>query len=420
VAQPVFADELPGLIAELPERTKLGLGLRRSYGDTLLNTQGALIDMTGLDRLVAFDPKSGVLRADAGLSLSDLLRLTVPKGWFTATTPGTRFVTLGGAVANDVHGKNHHRAGSFGCSVRALGLMRGDGERLTLSPADNTGLFAATIGGLGLTGLIEWVELQLVPIQSAWLDVEVIPYANLDAFWTLAAESAASHEHTVAWIDCLARGADAGRGVFTRARWAEDGRLIAHDDRIKKSMPFDSPRFALNGFSVRAFNEIYYRAHVWGKKQLSAHYGTHFYPLDAIGAWNRLYGWTGMRQYQCVIPFDVARDAMPALLDEIALSGQASFLAVLKTFGTKASPGLLSFPRPGATLALDFPHRGAVTLALMDRLDAIVREAGGALYPAKDGRMSGEMFRLSYPRLEEFLPHKDPQMNSNFWQRVTR
>jgi L-gulonolactone oxidase len=396
------------------------MGLRRSYGDSGLNGAGRLIDMTGLDRLIAFDADRGIVRADAGLSLSDLLRVIVPKGWFTMTSPGTRFVTLGGAVANDVHGKNHHLAGSIGCSVRALGLLRGDGALLTLSADENAGLFAATIGGLGLTGVIPWVELQLTPIASAWLDVEVVPYDNIDAFWGLAEESASGFEHTVAWIDCMARGDKMGRGVFTRANWRRDGRLDAHDDHTWKVIPLDAPGFALNSLSVRTFNEFYYRAHKMMRKEQVQHYGAHFYPLDAIRSWNKLYGRGGMLQYQCVLPFETARGAMPKLLDEITRSGEASFLAVLKTFGAKVSPGLLSFPRPGATLALDFPFRGASTLAVLMRLDAIVREAGGALYPAKDGRMSAEMFRLSYPRFDQFLPHKDPHMNSNFWRRVSQ
>ena len=420
VAKPLFRDDLPGLAKASADSSLLAVGLLRSYGDTPLNSAGRILDMTGLGRFIAFDDDRGIVRADAGLSLSDLLRFIVPKGWFTATSPGTRFVTLGGAVANDVHGQNHHTAGSLGCSVRGLGLLRSDGERVALEARGDNGLFAATIGGLGLTGVIEWVELQLTPIASAWLDVEVIPYDNIDAFWSLAEESAVGFEHTVAWIDCLSRGKQGGRGVFTRANWRRDGRLDVHEDRTLKAMPFEAPGFALNSLTVRAFNEAYFRTHKRADKQQVQHYSQHFYPLDAIRNWNRLYGARGFLQYQCVIPFESAHAAMPALLDEIARSGEASFLAVLKTFGAKASPGLLSFPRPGATLALDVPFRGAETLATLMRLDTIVKEAGGALYPAKDGRMSAEMFRFSYPRLEQFLPHKDPAMNSNFWRRVSQ
>jgi FAD/FMN-containing dehydrogenase len=418
VARPGFRDELPRLISEPGWKSKLAIGLRRSYGDSCLNSAGALLDATSLNRVIAFDPQSGRLQAEAGISLSDLLRLIVPHGWFLPTTPGTRFVTLGGAVANDVHGKNHHGAGTFGASVTGLGLVRSDGGRLKLTPGLEPELFCATVGGLGLTGVIEWVELQLVPIRSAHLDVEIVPYASLDDFWSVAKESVGRFEHTVAWIDCLSRGASAGRGVFTRANWAEDGPLDAHDDRTFKSLPFEFPSFALNTLWVAAFNEFYYRLHRLKQRKVRQHYSAFFYPLDAVHNWNRLYGSRGMLQYQCVIPPAHERASVRALLDEIARSGQASFLAVIKTFGDRPSPGMLSFPRPGATLALDFPNRGPATLAVMRRLDNIVREAGGALYPAKDGRIPADIFKLAYPRWEAFAAHKDPRMNSDFWRRM--
>jgi FAD/FMN-containing dehydrogenase len=418
VARPSFRDELPGLISDPEWKSKLAIGLRRSYGDSCLNSAGALLDATSLDRVIAFDPHSGRLQAEAGISLSDLLRLVVPHGWFLPTTPGTRFVTLGGAVANDVHGKNHHGAGTFGASVTGLGLMRSDGRRLKLTPELEPELFCATIGGLGLTGVIEWVEFQLAPIRSANLDVEIVPYGSLDDFWSVAEESVGRFEHTVAWIDCLSRGASAGRGVFNRANWAEDGQLHVHDDRTFRSLPFEFPSFALNRSSVGGFNEFYYRLHRLKQGKVRQHYSTFFYPLDAIHNWNRLYGSLGMLQYQCAIPWGNERACMRALLDEIARSGQASFLAVIKTFGDRPSPGMLSFPRPGATLALDFPNRGPETLAVMGRLDDIVREAGGALYPAKDGRIPADMFKLAYPGWEAFAAHKDPQMSSDFWRRM--
>lgn len=420
VARPFFRDELSKMIGEPAGETKLAIGLRRSYGDSCLNSTGAIIDATGLDRFIAFDSRSGRLRAEAGMSLSEVLRLVVPKGWFLPTTPGTRFVTLGGAVANDVHGKNHHRAGTFGANVRGLGLQRSDGQRLTLSAAVQPELFEATIGGLGLTGVIEWVEVQLVPIRSAYLDVEILPYDNLDAFWQIAKDSAAEYEHTVAWIDCLSRGVRQGRGVFTRGNWANDGRFLIHDNRTLKTVPIDLPAIILNKISVAAFNELYYALHRLKRKKAWQHYSTFFYPLDSILNWNRLYGRRGMLQYQCAIPWGDESAVMRALLHEIVCSGAASFLAVLKTFGDLASPGMLSFPRPGATLALDFPNRGEDTLALMGRLDAIVSEANGALYPAKDGRMPPDMFKRSYPRWEDFAAQKDPLMDSDFWRRVAQ
>lgn len=420
VARPRFRNELPGLVGDPGHASRLAIGLRRSYGDSCLNSAGALIDMRGLDRLIRFDAETGILRAEAGVSFSEILRLAVPKGWFLPATPGTRFVTLGGALANDIHGKNHHCSGSIGRHIRAFGLMRSDGETLTVTPEDNAPLFVATIGGLGLTGVIEWVELQLVRIGSAYLDVETVPYENLDSFWALAEESTQRFEHTVAWIDCAARGAQIGRGIFSRANWATDGIFDVHIDRTWKRVPLDAPGFVLNRFTIGAFNALYHRVNSAKAGKSRQHYAPFFYPLDAVLNWNRLYGRRGMLQYQCGIPRENDRDATRALLDVIAASGQGSFLAVLKTFGELASPGLLSFPRPGATLALDFPNRGRATLELMTRLDAVVKDAAGALYPAKDGRMTGELFRLSFPRWEQFIKVKDPAMDSDFWRRVTK
>lgn len=417
VAAPKFRDQLDDLIGG-GWRSYLATGLRRSYGDSCLNSDGAMLDMSGLDRFISFDAATGLLRAEAGTSLSQILAFAVPRGFFLPTTPGTRFVTLGGAVANDVHGKNHHLAGSFGCHVLSFGLLRSDGQRCVVTQASDPDLFAATIGGLGLTGVIEWVELRLAKIASAYLDVETIPYGGLDGFWALAEESVKGFEHTVAWVDCTSRGANFGRGIFSRANWCADSTYDAHEDHTWKTIPMEGPSALLNRFTIAAFNEFYHRSKSAKAGTSREHYTPFFYPLDAILNWNRLYGKNGMFQYQCVIPFSAARDGIAGLLDEITRSGQASFLAVLKTFGERASPGLLSFPRAGATLALDFPNRGADTLALMSRLDAIVSEAGGALYPAKDGRLTPDLFRRSFPRWQEFIKHKDPGMNSDFWRRV--
>jgi FAD/FMN-containing dehydrogenase len=420
IAVPRFRDELAGLIAGTSADC-LATGLRRSYGDSCLNSAGAMIDMTGLDRLISFDAATGLLRAEAGASLSDILAFAVPRGWFLPTTPGTRFVTLGGAVANDVHGKNHHRAGSIGLHVKSLGLLRSDGFRGTVKPESvSASLFAATIGGLGLTGVIEWVEIQLEKISSAYLDVETLPFMRLDDFWTIAEESTEKFEHTVAWIDCNRRGASSGRGIFSRANWRDDGVFEPHDDRTWKTIPIDAPSSALNRFTVQAFDEFYFRLNQAKAARSRQHYASFFYPLDTILGWNRLYGKRGMLQYQCVVPPDEARGAIASLLDEVTRSGQASFLAVLKTFGNRLSPGLLSFPRPGATLALDFPNRGEETLRLTARLDKIVSQAGGALYPAKDGRITPDLFRLSFPKWQEFIQYKDPRMNSDFWRRVAQ
>lgn len=420
-ARPRWRDELPTLVQEgaADGRKLLAIGLGRSYGDSGLNPDGAVIDMTGLDRAIAFDPASQVLRAEAGMSLDALLAIIVPRGFFLPVTPGTRYVTLGGAVANDVHGKNHHRAGTIGRWVRRLGLLRSDGGIVELGPDDNSGLFAATIGGLGLTGLIVWVEIELIPIASTMMDVETIPFGALDEFFSLAAESDGAFDYTVAWIDCLAGGDALGRGILSRARHAASGPLTAKTRRAAPALWFDPPAFVLSGRTVRAFNELYYRNGRRNAGRATVPYEPFFYPLDRIGGWNRLYGKQGLYQYQSVVPPGVARDATRAMVEAISAAGEGSFLAVLKTFGDMPSPGMLSFPRSGTTLALDFANRGASTLALMERLDAIVREAGGRLYPAKDGRIPAAMFQAGYPNLREFARHVDPGFSSSFWRRVS-
>jgi len=420
VARPRWRNELPALIAEGRQagRQLLAIGLRRSYGDSGLNPDGAVIDMVGLDRVIAFDPETRLLRAEAGISFDALLRFLVPSGFFLPVTPGTRFVTLGGAVANDVHGKNHHRAGTLGRWVRRLGLVRSDGSTIELGADDQTGLFAATIGGLGLTGIIAWVEIEVVPIASAMMEVETIAFGGLDEFFQLAAESDDAVDYTVSWVDCLATGGALGRGIFSRARHAETGPLVAGESRFCPSLPIDLPGFVLNRWTMRTFNEVYYRVGRLKAGQATVPYEPFFYPLDALGGWNRMYGRRGLYQYQSAVPPDVARDATKAMLEAVSAAGDGSFLAVLKTFGDTPSPGMLSFPRPGTTLTLDFANRGAATLKLMERLDAIVREAGGRLYPAKDGRIPAEMFLAGYPRWQEFAHHVDPGFSSHFWRRI--
>ncbi|SOD98729.1 FAD/FMN-containing dehydrogenase [Caenispirillum bisanense] len=417
-AAPAFRDDVPAAVAALVGAGNglLPYGLGRSYGDSCLNVGGGLIETTRLDRVLAFDTEAGILRAEAGLSLDALHRITVPRGWFVPVTPGTRFVTLGGAVANDVHGKNHHLAGSFGCHVRRLALRRSDGTLMECGPDCETGLFRATIGGLGLTGLIESVEITLVPLASAEVEVENIPFDRLEAFFDLSADSA-DWPYTVAWVDCLARPPHLGRGIFSRGRPAADGPLTATPPGRPLTMPLEAPSGLINGLTVRAFNALYYRrpgARYCGR----SHFQPFFYPLDGILRWNRMYGAAGFYQYQCVVPPDTARTAVPRLLDAISRAGEASFLAVLKTFGDVPPPGLLSFPGPGTTLALDFPNRGRSTLRLMTALDDIVRKAGGRLYPAKDARMPADLFRSGYPQWRAFAEYRDPAFASDLWRRV--
>ncbi len=393
----------------------LPFGNGRSYGDSCLNVGGALLQMRSLDRFISFDRATGVLACEAGVLLAEILDLVVPAGWFLPAVPGTCYVTVGGAIANDVHGKNHHQVGTFGCHVRRLELLRSNGDRLLCSPGDNPQMFAATVGGLGLTGVVTWAELQLRRIPGPRLDVETIRFANLDEFFKLSEESERTAEYTVSWIDCLGRGKHLGRGLFQRANHAAGPPASVR----QLSVPFPLPVSAINALSLRVFNTLYYRKQWSRLKRTSEYYRSFFFPLDSILHWNRLYGPKGFYQYQCVIPAPAAREAIAALLDTIARSGQGSFLAVLKQFGTVTSPGMLSFPRPGVTLALDFPNKGARLERLFEKLDRIVSGAGGALYPAKDGRMPAELFRGGYPRLQEFSQYIDPACSSSFWRRVT-
>lgn len=393
----------------------LAYGLGRSYGDSCLLEGGQMIDCRFLDRIQAFDPISGVLRAEAGITLDAILRFSVPRGWFLPTTPGTSQITLGGAIANDVHGKNHHRSGCFGNHVREFDLLRSDGTRHTCRTGDL--LHSATIGGLGLTGLITSAEIQMVPIHSSYMDVELIRFCGLDEFMRISAASTDSWEHTVAWIDCVAGGGSLGRGIFIRGNWSETGDLSVHKPP-KLTAPFEMPGFTLNRFSVRAFNTIYYRRFLGKTKSLRQHYAPFFYPLDGVNQWNRIYGKPGFYQYQCVTPALAGTEPMKKILTRIAASGQASFLAVLKTFGDATSPGMLSFPQSGITLALDFPERGESTRSLFRHLDDIVRDCGGRLYPAKDARMDAADFHNTYPLLEGFKSQMDPKFRSDFWNRM--
>lgn len=406
-----------GVPESLP-RPLLAHGNGRSYGDVCLTEHGTLLLTQGLDRFIEFDPQRGILRCEAGVTLADVLALTVPQGWFLSCTPGTRWATVGGAVANDVHGKNHHVAGSFGHHVRCLTLWRSDGSVIHCGPDDDSGWFAATVGGLGLTGLIQQVELQLMPIHNPWLNVASWRFTHLDGFWPLNRQAEANWPYTVAWIDCLARGRAQGRGILMAGQHAPAQASLPSFKESRRRMLIDPPFSLVNGISLRAFNALYYRQPTHPAGTLS-HYLPFFYPLDAIQHWNRIYGRRGFYQYQCVMPPAAAESATTELLNAIARRQQGSFLAVLKTFGHAPAAGMLSFARPGTTLALDFPNRGRATQRLLADLDTIVSQAGGALYPAKDARMPASLFQSGFPRWEAFSEFIDPDFSSRFWQRVT-
>ncbi|CAM3365174.1 Decaprenylphosphoryl-beta-D-ribose oxidase [Bordetella sputigena] len=409
--------EVPEALSSRLEAGTLGFGCGRSYGDSCLADSGHVIAMRGLDRFVEVDWQHGVVRADAGITLGELIALALPRGWFVPVTPGTKFVSLGGAVANDVHGKNHHVMGTFGRHVRRLVLHRSDEGLIECSRGERPELFAATVGGLGLTGLIMEVELQLRPVNCGLISQRSIRFGNLEEFFALSRQYDHAHEYTVAWIDCLAKGADVGRGHYIVGDHTDgDDTRPAPPGRL--SMPVDPPFSLVNSLSLRAFNTLYY--HRQRAKEVSSisGYDPFFYPLDKILSWNRMYGRRGFQQYQCVVPSPVSQDAIRAMMTEISRSGMGSFLAVLKQCGDIASPGLMSFPMEGASLALDFPQREPSISRLFARLDAIVREAGGRLYPAKDAHMSAEHFRCAYPGWVQVEALRDPALLSRFWKRV--
>lgn len=383
------------------QRDWVARGNGRSYGDAAIGT-GATIMTRGLGRMTAFDPATRRLTAEAGTLLSDVLATFVPRGYFPPVVPGTKLVTLGGMVAADVHGKNHHRDGGFGRHVERLTLALADGRVLTCSPQDNVEIFRATIGGMGLTGTILDVTFRLDKIETAWIRHQTVVAGDLDAAMS-ALEAANEARYSVAWIDCLASGAQLGRSLVYRGEHASQSDVVrmgqslphfpkAGDKSI--AVPIDLPGFSLNRLSVKAFNEVYYRLGASGAgPETLVHWDPFFFPLDGIHDWNRIYGKRGFLQHQCVIPFDAARTTLTGILERIARVGNASFLAVLKTLGP--GDGLLSFPMPGYTLALDFSYSPA-TLALLDDIDRLVADAGGRIYLAKDARQSRETLQRGY------------------------
>lgn len=411
----VVLKEPSAVAAQLAGETAgLACGMRRSYGDVCLNPGGRLWQTTALDRLISFDAQRGILRCEAGVLLRDIQQLLAPRGWLLPVTPGTQLITVGGAIACDVHGKAHHAFGSFGEHVFGLRLLRTDGEIIDCAPDLRSDWFAATVGGLGLTGVIVEVSLRLRRIDNPWVLSETRPFDTLDEFFALSAEP--GWEQSVSWIDCYS--GDGGRGIFMRANPAPAGTHGPLPGSGKRTVPFVPPVSLVNGLSLPLFNKAYYRLQRWQSGQRIAHYEPFSYPLDNLLEWNRMYGPRGFYQYQSVVPPGAGPAAVQAMLSEIAHAGEGSFLAVLKTFGERPAPGMLSFPQPGVTLALDFPNRGERTLALFERLDAIVREAGGRLYAAKDARMPRELFERGYPRLPEFLPFRDPGISSGLSRRL--
>jgi FAD/FMN-containing dehydrogenase len=395
----------------------LAFGVGRSYGDSCLLDHGTMLETRMLDHILEFDATSGIVRCEAGCTLASLLEFSVPRGWFPPVTPGTKWVTLGGCVANDVHGKNHHGAGTFGCFVTRLSLRRSDGKELECSAENNVALFGATIGGLGLTGVIVWVELRLRRIKSAHLRSRIRPLKGGEAFFSEVDEDGATPEYSVAWLDTSHEGEPRGL-LITGDHVEAPGKLVASGRVSKISLPVTLPDYALGPWAIRMMNRTYYAANVRRRGVKDVHYNPFFYPLDAVGDWNRAYGKKGLAQYQFVVPKDSGAEVLREALAKARAAKHFSFLTVVKIFGAIASPGLLSFPRPGVTVCFDFPYLGAQTDQLLEDLDRTVFAVNGALYPAKDFRMSREAFERSFPHHGEFKSLIDPACSSNFAKRT--
>ncbi|MEX0346787.1 MAG: FAD-binding protein [Rhizobiaceae bacterium] len=397
----------------------LGFGNGRSYGDSCHNSSGSLIDMRSQSRILGFDKATGVLEAEAGLLLSDVIEHVAPHGFFPAVVPGTKFVTLGGAIANDIHGKNHHRRGTFGNHVISFSLQRSDGDEKICTRSQNSDHFRATIGGMGLTGLITKASIRLMKVSSLNVEEVVTPVGSLDEYFDHATEADEENEYSVVWIDQLATGREEGRGLLltgNHARGLSRSHKVTSQSRL--AVPVQPPLNMLNRPLVRLFNIAYRTA----KSRKTARHVTtsnaFFFPLDGVAHWNRLYGPKGLVQHQSVIPESEARRTVVELLRAARDAGEASFLTVLKRFGALASPGMMSFPRPGYTLTLDFAFRGPRTAELLKRLNRITTEAGGAVNPYKDGFMGPEIFAASFPSWPEVEALRDPAFMSDFWSRT--
>jgi decaprenylphospho-beta-D-ribofuranose 2-oxidase len=378
-------------------------GNGRCYGDSA--SAPVVLSALGLDKYLHFDDTTGSLTCQAGVLLADVIETFLPRGWFPMISPGTKFITIGGAIAADVHGKNHHAEGSFYHCTDWVELMLGSGEVVRCSRHQHSELFEATFGGMGLTGMILAASFHLKRVESAYISFESERASNLDEIFD-AFERSASWTYSMAWIDCLARGKDLGRSILMRGEHAKVADVanranpLLPKKKLQATMPFYFPDFALNELSIKAFNWQMYHRHGKGTKRFIQDFDSFFYPLDAILRWNRLYGRRGFTQYQFVLPLATSREGLRDILTTISDAGLGSFLAVLKLFG--AGRGMLSFPMEGYTLALDFPITPQL-FPLLDKLDTKVLQYGGRIYLAKDVRMSKEVFWASYPEAEAFM-----------------
>jgi decaprenylphospho-beta-D-ribofuranose 2-oxidase len=381
-------------------------GMARSYGDSALASK--TISSLKLNRFLAFEEETGILSCESGVTFEDILTYFVPKGWFPPVTPGTKFVTMGGAIASDVHGKNHHKEGSFSNHTHSFILCTAKGEILNCSRSENVPVFWATLGGMGLTGMVLTVTFQLKKIETSWIKMESVKTRNLAETLAILNENEDA-TYTMAWTDCMKKGDSMGRSVFMKGEHASlyeisDTKIyeqsLALPNKLKLTVPFDFPSFALNSFSVKAFNFLYYNKQFPKKKEVIADYDSFFYPLDAIHHWNRIYGKRGFTQYQFVIPKEKGYEGMKRIIEKIGAARMGSFLVVLKAFGPQNSE-YLAFPQAGYTLAMDFAIEPRL-FPFLEELDKIVLEYGGRVYLTKDARLSPETFRIMYPTLPRF------------------
>jgi decaprenylphospho-beta-D-ribofuranose 2-oxidase len=415
VVRAASPDELAMAVKAAGPRGAIARGLGASYGDAAMNAGGTVVCSTDVSGLLELDDAAGTARVLAGTSIDDLLRGIVPRGWFVPVTPGTKYVTIGGAIAADVHGKDHHATGSLGAHVRSMVLALPDGTRRTLTPDEHAEEFWATCGGMGLTGTIVEATIDLHPIATSLLCVDSDRVPDLDTLLALLSEGGRRHRYSVAWVDLLARGRSLGRSVLTQGDFATVADVPARRLRGRGALSYSAPptvtappvvpNGVLSRPSIRAFNELWYRKAPRRRRDELQSIDKFFYPLDMVREWNRMYGPRGFLQWQCLVPFGeeaVLREIVEALSDHQA----PSFLSVLKYFG-EADPGPLSFPGPGWTLTLDVPTSVNGLLPLLDRLDRRVVDVGGRLYLAKESRMRPELLPAMYPRLDEWRAVRD-------------
>ena len=409
LSRPEQVSHAARLISEASSQSYLGRGLGRAYGDAALNSQGTVVLSERLDRFLDFDSRTGLLRCEAGVCLSEILQVFLPRGWFLPVTPGTRFATIGGCVACDVHGKNHHMEGSLSHHVRSIVLLGADGRATSCSRETLPELFRATVGGMGLTGFILECEIQLKPVETAYIDVEYHRTRDLAETMELIDREDQRFVYSVAWMDCLAAGRSLGRSVLMRGNHCRLDQLEAShreaplrvSDRRAAGIPFDFPALLLNRGTIGVMNSLYYRCFAAGRSRTTVHYEPYFYPLDRIRNWNRAYGKRGFIQYQCTFPLEQSASGIELLLGGLKASRMGSFLVVLKRFGRQGG-GLLSFPFKGYTISLDFPVSDRLE-GFLEQLDSIVLAHQGRVYLAKDARLSPATFRAMYPGWQEWL-----------------